>query len=311
VIFAEPWHNLKTKIIQFLVDKLYKRDRAWQCWYDSMLADLQAGRLTDGKLRLLVDAAYPIVPVRRFWHEKMLADLGADRLAGTHNLEIRETWLERTLAEIPAGCRILDAGAGELRYKKFCGHLQYVSQDFGQYDGRGNAEGLQIGTWDSSQIDIVSDIISIPVPDASFDAILCVEVFEHLVEPARAIAEFARILRPGGMLILTAPFCSLTHFAPHYFANGYSRYWYERVLPEHGFAIEELKINGNYFEYLSQELRRLPEVMEMWTSKEWLANEKIAWRTLLNLLANSSQEDRGSWQLLHFGYQVRAIKRGT
>lgn len=241
----------------------------------------------------------------------MLADLGADRLAGTHNLETREAWLERTLAALPAGWRILDAGAGELKYKKFCPHLQYVSQDFGQYDGQGNGEGLQQSTWDNSKIDIVSDITSIPVPDASFDAIMCVEVFEHLPEPVWAVAEFARILRPGGVLVLTAPFCSLTHFAPYYFANGYSRYWYGKVLPKQGFAIEEIEPNGNYFEYLAQELRRLPELLEKWTQEEWPTRERIASGMLLNLLAESSRQDRGSWQLLHFGYHVRAIRRGS
>jgi 2-polyprenyl-3-methyl-5-hydroxy-6-metoxy-1,4-benzoquinol methylase len=43
---------------------------------------------------------------------------------------------------------------------------------------------------------------------------MCVEVFEHLPEPIKAVEEFARLFKPGGYLILTAPFCSLTHFAP-------------------------------------------------------------------------------------------------
>ena len=51
-----------------------------------------------------------------------------------------EKWLGKTLSQIPAGSRILDAGAGELKYKKFCAHLNYVSQDFGQYDGKGDGK---------------------------------------------------------------------------------------------------------------------------------------------------------------------------
>ena len=62
---------------------------------------------------------------------------------GTQNLITREQWLEKTLKKIPAGHRILDAGAGELKYKKFCTHLDYISQDFGQYDGEGDQAGLQ------------------------------------------------------------------------------------------------------------------------------------------------------------------------
>lgn len=78
---------------------------------------------------------------------------------------------------ISAVSRILDAGAGELAYKHFCSHLHYVSQDFAQYDGKGNASGLQMGTWDQSNLDIISDITSIPEKDASFDAIMCIKDF--------------------------------------------------------------------------------------------------------------------------------------
>src|SRR4029453_4432624 len=58
---------------------------------------------------------------------------------GLENVRNREQWLECVLAEIPAGSRILDAGAGEQQYKRFCRHLQYVSQDFAQYDGKGDS----------------------------------------------------------------------------------------------------------------------------------------------------------------------------
>ncbi|GAH31597.1 unnamed protein product, partial [marine sediment metagenome] len=86
---------------------------------------------------------------------------------GLNNKSVRDSWLEKTLSEIPAGFKILDAGAGELQYKKFCHHLNYVSQDFGQYDGLGNDIGLQTKTWDNRKVDIVSDITDVPVQDDS------------------------------------------------------------------------------------------------------------------------------------------------
>ena len=42
----------------------------------------------------------------------------------------RQTWLKNTLANLLAGSRVLDVGAGELKNRKLCGHLDYVSQDF-------------------------------------------------------------------------------------------------------------------------------------------------------------------------------------
>ena len=92
----------------------------------------------------------------------------------------------------------------------------FIAQ-FRQYTGGGVlAEGLQTGEWDTSRIDLVSDITEIPAPDASFDAILCSEVLEHIPEPTHALDEFMRLLRPGGTLILSAPFASLVHFAPYH-----------------------------------------------------------------------------------------------
>ncbi len=176
---------------------------------------------------------------------------------GKENAITRHEWVASALAKLPKGSRILDAGAGERQYKKYCEHLIYVSQDFCEYDGVGNKKGLQTGKWDIGGIDIVSDITSIPVPAASFDAILCTEVFEHIPDPIAALQEFYRILRPGGILILTAPFASLTHFAPYHYYTGFNKYFYETHLKKIGFDITEINTNGNYSEYVAQELRRL------------------------------------------------------
>lgn len=228
---------------------------------------------------------------------------------GTKNKFNREIWIEKTLCKIPVGLRILDAGAGEQQYKRFCSHLNYVAQDFAQYNGKGNSAGLQVGNWEQSSLDIISDIAEIPEPDASFDAIMCVEVFEHLPEPIKVIQEFARLLKPGGHLILTAPFCSLTHFAPYHFYTGFNRYFYEKHLPANGFKILDLQENGNYFEYLGQEIRRIPWVVERYAEgSKYNYLEFLATKLCLSMLERFSKKDCGSSELLHFGSHVYAMK---
>lgn len=230
---------------------------------------------------------------------------------GRHNEANRQAWIEKMLARIPAGLSLLDAGAGERPFQKFCSHLRYTSQDFGGYDGAGDGRGLQTKNWERKGLDIVSDITAIPREDGTFDAIMCTEVFEHIPDPPGALREFARLLRPGGYLLLTAPFCSLTHFAPYHFATGFSRYWYRAHLPAYGFEIDTLEENGNYFEYLAQEVRRLRGVADRFASAGLSDEEQAAIGTVLGALQRFSAADRGSAELLHFGCQVFARKQFT
>ncbi|MBS1732383.1 MAG: methyltransferase domain-containing protein [Bacteroidetes bacterium] len=229
--------------------------------------------------------------------------------AGLGNDTARVDWIISKLKELPKGSRLLDAGAGEMRFRKYCEHLIYIAQDFAQYDPSKIDMGLQMEKWDYTGLDIVCDIINIPEPNGSFDNIMCIEVIEHIPDPAKVFPEFSRLLKPGGKLILTAPFCSLTHFAPYHYSTGFSRFYYEKHLADHGFEIIELVENGNYFEYLAQELRRLPEVLQKYTGKQPGTKERAATTYLLNMMEEASAHDKGSKELLCYGIQVLARKK--
>lgn len=184
----------------------------------------------------------------------------------------RQNWLEQVLTSIAPGSRLLDAGAGELRNKKYCSHLTYTSQDFCEFHGTISADGnsgLPTPKWDVSAIDIKSDICSIPAADESYDVILCSEVLEHVPEPTQALDEFARLLRPGGLLIITAPFSSNVHMAPFHFSTGFTEHWYRHHLPLRGLTISDLQPNGDWFLLLRQELIRLGSITRNQHSLLW------------------------------------------
>ena len=49
------------------------------------------------------------------------------------------------------------------------------------------------------------DLGALPFGEAAFDAVVCFEALTHLADPAAALAELRRVLRPGGLLLASAP----------------------------------------------------------------------------------------------------------
>jgi len=151
----------------------------------------------------------------------------------------RMAWVQEQAACVPAGSKVLDVGAGPCPYRENFAHCQYIAHDFAQ------TPGVPYGT-----IDVISDICSIPLPDGSFDVVLCTEVLEHVPEPVQALHEMHRLLKTGGMLILTAPLGSGQHQKPYHFYGGFTRFWYEHFLPRAGFQIESLEPCGGLYGHL-------------------------------------------------------------
>jgi SAM-dependent methyltransferase len=52
---------------------------------------------------------------------------------------------------------------------------------------------------------IAADATRLPFPDGAFDAVIAAEILEHVPDDAAALAEIARVLRPGGMAAVTVP----------------------------------------------------------------------------------------------------------
>ncbi len=223
--------------------------------------------------------------------------------------KLRIDWAQTQLKKLPKGQSIIDVGAGEMLFKKYCSHLSYVSQDLGRYKGNGDKKGLQTGIWNATKVDIISDIIKIPVKNLTFDNALCTAVLEHVPYPDLAIKEVARILKKKGHLILDAPFCSQTHFSPYFFATGLSSNWYKLILPKYGFKIIIIEPYGNYFDYLSQEFLRLPIVIKQYSVFGFFGLlfyvftiPMVIFTQLISLFSKGSEEQ------LCFGHHVVAIK---
>lgn len=177
------------------------------------------------------------------------------------NQNERDQFVLSELRRLADNSILLDAGCGSQRYRDNCQHLEYRSQDFGQYtvdekktlgnDGMGGKSGYKYGP-----LDYMGDIWAISETDCYFDAILCTEVFEHIPYPNETIKEFSRILKPNGKLILTAPSNCLRHMDPYFYYSGFSDRWFDRILKEHGFEVEKLMPIGDYYKWMAIEIAR-------------------------------------------------------
>ncbi len=197
----------------------------------------------------------------------------------------RSEWIGAELAKISSGKKILDAGCGQQPYRIHCAHLQYFAQDFAQYDGKGDETGLQTVTFDYGRLDYVSDIWKIPEKDECFDAVLCTEVLEHVPYPRETLVELARLLVPGGVLIVTAPYASVPHYTPYFFCTGFHLNFFRHVLEGAGLKIEEHRYCGNAFLHVGQELWRLRQRISNRVLRHAFAIASLPIMLLLHLLS--------------------------
>jgi SAM-dependent methyltransferase len=115
----------------------------------------------------------------------------AGRLIGPRGFDVR-------------GCKhILDAACGNGRYSRFLlrradPDAMITGFDYSQQMLHRARKRLR----HSRATLLAADVTRLPYADASFDAIVCGWVLEHLPDPSPGIRELARVLQPGGKLLL-------------------------------------------------------------------------------------------------------------
>lgn len=152
-------------------------------------------------------------------------DRGYDDYAGQES--VLRTNFARRLARLPRpspGTRLLDIGAAygfavaEAAERGFVASGLEISLDAARRAGAA-APGRVVA----------ADALRAPFASGSFDVVTLWDVLEHLADPHVAIAEAARLLRPGGRLVLT------TGDVGSLVARLSGRRWHLYTLPEHLF----------------------------------------------------------------------------
>jgi SAM-dependent methyltransferase len=136
--------------------------------------------------------------------------------------------------------KLLDLGAGMVPF-------------YGVYKDKVN-ENICID-WGNSlhtnpHLDVVADLNQpFPLSDNTFDSILCTDVLEHIADPFAFMQETARVLKPGGNLMLMVPFFYWLHETPHDYYR-YTEFALRKMCADNHLEVVELKAYGGYLEVL-------------------------------------------------------------
>ncbi|MBC8509223.1 MAG: methyltransferase domain-containing protein [Chloroflexi bacterium] len=120
---------------------------------------------------------------------------------------------------------ILDVGAGR--------------GDFAEAVGGRNSIALDVYPY--PEVDIVCDLTQTnPFRPASIDAVLMLNVLEHIYDTHAMFKSLAELLKPGGKLLLAIPFMVKMHQIPLDFVR-YTHFTFEQIGKEHRLEIEQLE----------------------------------------------------------------------
>lgn len=139
----------------------------------------------------------------------------------------RSNWqfLQAQVAALPAGSRILDIGAGHGDFADIFAGRDYYALDIVPYP----------------EVDLVADLgQDNPFKTNCFDALVLMNVLEHVYESRGLLGSLNRILRPKGRVIFTVPFLLKVHQAPFDFYR-YTPHAIEKMAVEASFEVESLQ----------------------------------------------------------------------
>ena len=125
--------------------------------------------------------------------------------------------------------RILDLGCGPVQFRNLFSRFNfYVGVDFYPYD----------------LVSVITDIEKrLPFADNSFDVVILSNTLEHVSSTGDVLKEWYRVLRAGGVVLITTPFLMRIHQAPYDF-NRYTHFQLTRLLEAASFREIEVKSLG-------------------------------------------------------------------
>lgn len=144
---------------------------------------------------------------------------------------------------IEPGVRWLDVGCGSRPYESLFPLGTYIGVDVAV---SGRPAGMKMP-------DYFYDGQVLPFEDKSVHGVLCTQVLEHVRNPDALLAEINRVLSPGGMLVLSAPFMWQEHEEPYDFFR-FTSFGFRELLMRSGFDLVSMQKTSGSLETIAQAL---------------------------------------------------------
>jgi SAM-dependent methyltransferase len=156
-------------------------------------------------------------------------------------LHLRSLFADLEKVSVRARGRMLDLGCGNKPYEKmFAGRVsEHVGCDIVQSN--------------EQRVDVICPATEIPLDSGSFDTVLCTQVVEHVADHYAVMNEAFRLLKGGGVLILSAPMYWPLHEEPYDFFR-FTRHGLRHLLEKIGFVELEIINNGGKWALCGQVL---------------------------------------------------------
>ncbi len=145
--------------------------------------------------------------------------------------------------------RLLDVGCGSKPYEHI--FRPFVAEYIGvEHEATFSETAAEQG---DKRPDVLYDGNRLPFDDNVFDTVLSVQVLEHTPRPAALVCEMGRVLKPGGILILTAPFSFRLHEEPHDYFR-YSPHGLKQLCGDAGLTVVEMQQQGSLWSLIGHKL---------------------------------------------------------
>ena len=131
---------------------------------------------------------------------------------------------------------ILDYGCGEAPLMDLFNYDKYIRADIA-------------ATNSPKDITIDANTGHIDLPDCGVDLIICSYALEHMRHPEKAITEFVRLLKPGGVLFVSVPFINRLHEDPYDFYRFTTYFW--DISLKDTFKLKKIKSGNLWFTLFS------------------------------------------------------------